>query len=65
MPRQRDFLRQQIRRLLGQSGDDAETARIRDCGGQFRKADVMHAALHNRMLDAEQFSDGCFHGKPR
>ena len=44
------------------TGDHAETARIRDGGGERREADIMHAALHDRVLHAEHFGDAGLHG---
>src|SRR6266581_9155883 len=57
----RDLLGQQFRRSLGQTGDDAEPSRIRDRACELGKADIVHSTLDDRMLDIEQFSDGCFH----
>src|SRR6185437_14794494 len=59
----RDFLGEQLRRLLRQAGDDTKAAGIRHCGCEFGKADIMHAALDDRMLDTEQVSDCCLHVK--
>ena len=65
----RDLARQQFRRLLRQPGDDAEPAGIRYRRCQFGEADIMHAALDDRMADAEHFGDGgaqtSLHGKAR
>src|SRR5712671_3831803 len=57
----RDFLGEQFRRLLRQAGNDTKAAGVGDGGGKLGKADIMHAALDDRMLDAEQFSDCCLH----
>ena len=51
----RDFLGQILRRRLGQRGDEAERAGIGDGGDQFGAADPLHAALHDRVLDAHKF----------
>ena len=56
-----DFFRQVFRRLLGQPGDDAQTAGVRHRRRQFREADIVHAALDDRMLDTEHFGDTGFH----
>ena len=39
------------------TGDDAETAGVRHSACQFGIADALHAALHDRMLDAAQFGE--------
>ncbi len=57
-----DLFREGLRRLLRQAGDDAEPARVRHGGGQFGEADVVHAALDDRVLDAEEFGDAGLHG---
>jgi hypothetical protein len=56
-----DLLGEQFRCPLRQTGDDAEAAGIRHRRGQFREADIMHAALNDGVLDTEHFSDRCFH----
>ena len=43
------------------AGDDAKAAGVGHGGGHFGKADIMHAALDDRMLDAEHFGDACLH----
>jgi hypothetical protein len=48
-------------RSLRQAGDNAETASIRDRRSKFSKADIVHSALYDRMLDAKHFGDRCFH----
>ena len=50
------------RRALGQAGDDAEAAGIRDRRSHFRVADEMHAALDDGVFDAEHVGDSGFHG---
>src|SRR5437588_11877888 len=59
-----DLLRQKLRRLLRQSCDNPEAAGVRHCGGELGETDEMHAALNDRMLDAEHFGDSCFHAYP-
>ena len=61
-PASRDLLGEKLRRPLRQAGDDAEAAGIRHRGCQFGKADVVHAALDDGMLDAEQFGNAGFMG---
>src|SRR5437016_1690374 len=56
-----DFLCEQFRRLLRETGDDAQSAGVGDRRREFGKSDVVHAALDDRMLDAEHFGDGCLH----
>ena len=57
----RDFLREVFRRRLRQRRDDAETARVGDGGGHLGEADKMHAALDDRMPDAEQLCNARLH----
>ena len=57
----RDFPGEVLRRALGQAGDDAEPTGLRNRGGHLGEADKMHAALDDRMLDAEQFGDARLH----
>jgi hypothetical protein len=57
-----DFIGQSRRRRLGQCGNDTEPASVGHSGGQFGKSHIMHAALNDRMFDAEKFRDACFHG---
>ena len=52
-----DLLAQILRRRLRQRGQDAEAAGIRDRGCQFGSADPLHAALNDRIFDAEQLGD--------
>ena len=52
-----DLLAQLVRRRLGQRGDEAERAGVGDRGDQFGAADPLHAALHDRVLDAEHFGE--------
>jgi hypothetical protein len=40
----------------------AQAAGVGHRGGQLREADKVHAALDDRVLDAEQFSDASLHG---
>ena len=47
-------LRQVFRRRLRQRGDQAERAGIGDGGDQLGAADPLHAALDDRVLDAER-----------
>ena len=47
--------------LLRQAGDDAEAAGVGDRRCHLGKADIVHAALDDRMLDAEQFGDAGLH----
>jgi hypothetical protein len=56
-----DLACQQLRCLLRQARDQPEAARVGDGGGQFREADVVHAALDDGMTDAEEFGDACLH----
>jgi hypothetical protein len=56
-----DFFGQKFRRSLRQTGDNAETAGIGDRGSKFSKADIVHSALDDRMLNAEHFGDRSFH----
>src|SRR4051812_46843675 len=56
-----DFLCERLRRFLRQAGDDAEAAGIRYSGRELGEADEMHAALDDRMLDAQQFGDSRLH----
>src|SRR3546814_9309380 len=48
-----------IGRGLRQRGENAETAGIRHRRREFCAADPHHAALDDRMLDAEQFGEAC------
>jgi len=57
----RNFVCEIFRRLLGEPGDNAEAASIGNSGRHFGKADIVHATLDDRMLDAEHFGDGGFH----
>ena len=56
-----DFLGEQFRRALRQAGDDAEPTGIGDRGSELGEADIMHAALDDRVLDAKQFGDRGLH----
>jgi hypothetical protein len=56
----RDFLRQIFGRRLRQRGDEAERAGIGHCRDQLSPADPLHAALDDRMFDADQFGKSCF-----
>jgi hypothetical protein len=58
----RDLARQQLGRALRQAGDDAQPAGVGDGRGQLGKADEVHAALDDGVLDAEQFGDAGLHG---
>ena len=60
----RDLLGEKLRRLLRQAGDDAETAGVGHRGGEFGAPDEVHAALDDRMADAEHFGDGGLHVIP-
>jgi hypothetical protein len=42
---------------LGQRGKDAEPARVGHRARQVRRADALHPALDDRVLDAEHFGD--------
>jgi hypothetical protein len=46
---------------LRQAGDDAQAAGIRHGSRHFRETNMVHAALNDRMLNAEKFSDTGFH----
>ena len=48
-------------RGLSKSGDDAQAARVRDRRDKLCVAYVVHPALDDGMLDAEQFSDARLH----
>ncbi len=63
-PATADFLGQRRRSGLGQCGNHAQAAGIGHGGGQFGIADMVHAALNDRVLDTKQFSDSCFHAVP-
>src|SRR5690606_10446063 len=46
---------------LGQGGEDAQVLGVGYRGGELRVADVVHAPLDDRVLDAEKFGDPCLH----
>ncbi|MNT27727.1 hypothetical protein D3C72_1633680 [compost metagenome] len=48
-----DLAPQVLRTRLGQRGQDAQGARVRDGRDEFGAGDPLHAALHDGMLDAE------------
>ena len=56
----RDFFGQILRRRLRQRGDEAERAGVGDGRDQFGAADPLHAALHDRVLDADEFGESRF-----
>ena len=56
-----NFIGQIFRRGLRQAGNDAKAAGIGNGSRHFGKADMVHAALNDRMLNAEKFSDTGFH----
>ena len=56
----RDLLGELFRRRLGQRGDEAERAGIGHGRHQLGAAHPLHAALHDRVLDAEHFRKSCF-----
>ena len=62
VPALRDFVRKIRRRLLGQAGDDAKPARIRNGGSHLRKTDIMHPPLNDGVLNAEHVRDAGLHG---
>jgi hypothetical protein len=47
---------------LCKPGDDAQTTRVRNGRSQFGKADKVHAALNDGVLNAKEFGDFGFHG---
>jgi hypothetical protein len=57
-----DLGRQQLGRALRQPGDDAQPAGVGHRRGQLGKAHVVHAALDDGVLDAEQVGDAGLHG---
>jgi hypothetical protein len=57
----RDFLGQVFRRRLRQRGDKTERPGIGDSGDQLGAADPLHPALHDRMLDPDQFGKSRFY----
>ena len=56
-----DLLGQQLRRLLGEAGDQSEASGVGNSRREFRETDVVHAALDDGVADAEKFSDACLH----
>ena len=58
-----DLVRKIGRRFLRQPGDDPEATCIRNRCRHFGKTDKMHAALDDRMFDAEHLGDACLHGR--
>ena len=57
----RDLFGEVRGRALRQSCDDAKPARIRNRGRHLGKADIVHAALKDRMLDAEHLCNAGLH----
>jgi hypothetical protein len=57
-----DLAGQRLRRALRQAGDDAEPAGRRHRRRQLGEADIVHAALDDRVLDLEHFGDFGLHG---
>ncbi len=55
----RDFPGQVLRGRLGQRRDEAERAGIRNGGDQLGAPDPLHAALDDRVLDADEFREPC------
>ena len=53
----RDFLGEVFRRRLRQRGDQPERAGIGDGGDQLGASDPLHAALDDRVLDADEFGE--------
>jgi hypothetical protein len=56
-----DLLGEIFRRGLGQPGDDAQRAGVGHRRRQFRVADILHAALDDRVAGTQQFCKTCFH----
>ncbi|MNZ92962.1 hypothetical protein D3C78_1120100 [compost metagenome] len=56
-----DLARQILGGRLGQRGEDAQAAGVGDRRGHLGAADPHHAALDDRVLDAEHFRDTGFH----
>ena len=56
-----DLLGQVLRRALGETCDQSQPPRVGNRRGQFREADEVHAALDDRVLNAEQFGDASLH----
>ena len=54
-----DLLGERGGRGLRVRGQEAEAARVRHRGDQFRARHVPHAPLHQRVLDAEKLGDAC------
>jgi hypothetical protein len=59
-----DLTRQQLRRTLGEPGDHPQAARIGHRRGKLGQADMMHAALDDRVLDSKQVRDPSSHRSP-
>ena len=55
----RDFLGEVLRRRLRQRGDQAERAGIGNGRDQLGASDPLHAALHDRVFDADEFGEPC------
>ncbi|MGY3124992.1 hypothetical protein ACVWXQ_008929 [Bradyrhizobium sp. S3.14.4] len=55
----RDLLGQVFRGRLGQRRDEAERAGVRDRGDQLGASDPLHAALDDRVLDADELCEPC------
>src|SRR3546814_9505400 len=57
-----DLAGEVVRGRLGEASDDPQAAGVGHRRGQFGIADEVHAALDDRMLDAEEFCDPGLHG---
>src|SRR3546814_12024032 len=57
-----DLAGEVVRGRLGEASDDPQAAGVGHRRGQFGIADEVHAALDDRMLDAEEFCDPVLHG---
>ena len=58
----RDLVGELFRRALRETGDNAETTRIGHRRCHLGKADIMHAALDDRVLDTEHLGNAGLHG---
>ncbi len=56
-----DFVGQIGRGLLGQTSNGTQTASVGNGSRQFGKTNPVHAALEDRVLNAKQFCNTCFH----
>lgn len=60
----RDLLCEILGCRLGQRRDEAERASIRDGGNELGASDPLHAALDDRVLDADEFRESCLQHDP-